>query len=271
MSRVLIPIEATWYHELKAVGYYRESYLEREIQQHVNSLFPDFYVFPFKASVTSRTTGQTNKPDLAMVRRDFRAWGVIEVELSEHDVRHVLEQTRCFADGNYNAPEIAEYVNRQMFRHCGINVKINRLRKLIGSELPTVLVIADADEADWQEQLRAAGIDLCIFQIFKSAHGTHIYRAHGDYPVVPAKVAQCRRHPSLPNMLEIIGNFEFKKLPRHNQIDIVFNSTLTRWAVVTDEKKNRYLQFIGKANPLSPNATYCLFSDSGHKYYFKIN
>ena len=84
MSRVLIPTDADWYDELKAVGYYGESDLEREVRQHVRSLFPDFYVFPFKTRIISRLTSQTNKPDLAMVRRDFKAWGVIEVELAEH-------------------------------------------------------------------------------------------------------------------------------------------------------------------------------------------
>jgi hypothetical protein len=37
MSRVLIPDEAIWFDELKAVGYYGESELEREIRQHVTS------------------------------------------------------------------------------------------------------------------------------------------------------------------------------------------------------------------------------------------
>jgi hypothetical protein len=31
---------------------------------------------------------------------------IIEVELSEHSLNHVLEQTSCFADGTYNAPAI---------------------------------------------------------------------------------------------------------------------------------------------------------------------
>src|SRR5437763_5969234 len=93
MSRVLVPADADWYDELKAVGYYGESDLEREVRQHVRSLFPDFYVFPFKTRIMSQVTSEISKPDLAMVRRDFKAWGVIEVELAEHDIRHVLQQT----------------------------------------------------------------------------------------------------------------------------------------------------------------------------------
>src|SRR5438132_1622112 len=118
MSRVLMPEGAMWYDELKAVGYYGESELERAIRQHVASLFPDFYVFPFKKDVSHKATRVVKRPDLAMVQRDFAAWGVIEIELSEHELDHVLEQTGCFANGDYNAPEMAQYVRRQIRDHC---------------------------------------------------------------------------------------------------------------------------------------------------------
>src|SRR5688572_20353505 len=155
MSRVLFPAGATWYDELKAVAYYGETDLEREIRQHLKSLFPDFYVFPFKRDVVSRRSLATKRPDLGMVRRDLSGWGVIEVELSEHDLDHVLDQTTCFATGDYNAPETAEYVQRQLKTHCEKKVSIKRLRNLISTELPKVLVITDAPIDDWQQPLRA--------------------------------------------------------------------------------------------------------------------
>jgi hypothetical protein len=270
MARVLIPHQSEWFDELKAVGYYGETDLEREIRQHVSSLFPSFYVFPFKASVVSRKTGDTNKPDLAMVRRDFLAWGVIEVELSEHDIKHVLEQTDCFANGNYNAPEISNYIRRQMEQHCNKRVSQERISKLIASELPTVLVIADEENKDWQQHLRAAKVKVCVFQIFKNMRGHHIYRTFGDYPAVPIREVHCRRHPTISNMVEIVGNFEFKNLRRNNQVEVVYDSSLTRWKLLADGGKN-YLQFLGKVNPLVPNVNYGLFVDRENKYYFKIN
>src|SRR5437660_11986177 len=114
MARVLIPDDTMWYDELKAVGYYGESELEHFIRQHVTSVFPDFYVFPFKKDVMHRGTGIKKKPDLAMVRHDFKAWGIIEVELSGHKLNHVLEQTECFVEGYYNASEVATYMRRQI-------------------------------------------------------------------------------------------------------------------------------------------------------------
>jgi hypothetical protein len=270
VSRVLIPADGDWYDELKTIAYYGESDFERQVRQHVRSLFPDFYVFPFKTRITSKATLQTNKPDLAMVRRDLKAWGVVEVELAEHDIRHVLQQTRCFADGDYNAPEIADYVKRQMERYCQKRVSLKRLKGLIATELPTVLVIADEHIEDWEQQLRAAGIHLCVFQAFKNTRGRHIYRTCGAYPVVPTRTAHCRRHANLDNVVEIIGHFDFKKLRRNRQLNLVFASTLTRWALFDDNGRN-YLRFLGKVNPLSPNVTYRLFADSAHNYHLEIN
>src|SRR4051794_24370692 len=99
MARVLVPDGPHWYEELKAVSYYGESELERYVRDHVSDLFPDFYVFPFKKDITHKTKQITKRPDLAMLRRDLKAWGIIEVELSGHDLKHVLEQTECFAEG----------------------------------------------------------------------------------------------------------------------------------------------------------------------------
>src|ERR1044072_2807506 len=155
MSRVLIPATTTWYDELKAVGYYLEQHLEREIQQHVRSLFPDFHVFPFKSRVRSRRTGQVNKPDMAMVQRDLRSWGVSEVELSDKDTRHVLNQTRCFLEGDYNAPKIAKYMWGQMKEYCRGIPTLTQLERLLQRESPKVIVIADAHVDAWREELRA--------------------------------------------------------------------------------------------------------------------
>lgn len=267
MSRVLIPGDGAWYHELKAVAYYGESDLERVIRDHVRSLFPDFYVFPYKRDVARRDASETKRPDLAMVRRDFSAWGVIEIELSEKNLTHVLEQTSCFKAGEYNTPETAKYIRGQLRAHCKKMASLGRLQDLITHKLPTVLVIADAHVDAWERPLKQAGVDLCIFQIFKNTRGHYIYRALGDYPIIPAREAHCRRHPTLSNTLEIIGHFEFKRLGKSRQVDVVFDARLTRWTFIEDGGKS-YLQFLGRINPLSPNATYSLFADRRNKYYF---
>jgi len=110
MSRILHAATGEWYDELTAVAYYGETELECWIHQHAESLFPHHYVIPFKKDVESRATSEIKRPDLAMVRHDFSAWSIVEVELEDHDLQHVLDQTSVFLDGEYNLPEMVKYV-----------------------------------------------------------------------------------------------------------------------------------------------------------------
>lgn len=87
---------------------------------------------------------------------------------------------------------------------------------------------------------------------------------------MPTREAHCRRHGSLPNAVEVIGNFEFKNLINKNQVEIIFDNTITRWVRMQDGG-GQYLQFLGQSNPLSPNTTYGLFADKTERYHFRIN
>lgn len=271
MSKVLIPAKsAAWYHELKVVGYYGEAVLERTIRQHCGQLFPDYFVFPFKRDVISSKTGEKKRPDLAMIRKDLRAWGVIEVELDEHSLSHVLEQTRVFLDGTYNAPLDAEYIQRQIKDHCNRTVALKRITKLLASTPPEVVVIAD-DQADgWRRQLEDLGVKFCVFQIFKSTRGLFVYRTTGKYPLVSVQEAHCRRHSQFSNMLEVIDPFDFGQLDADDAIEVEFESYLTRWSVIRDDGV-AYLKFIGKSNLLSADASYVIFADNQGRLHFRVN
>src|SRR6266852_3921922 len=111
MARILNAADGQWYDELRAVAYYVESNLENWILQHAKSIFPHHFLIPFKKGVLGKTTPATKRPDLALIRRDFSAWAIIEVEIERHELAHVLDQTRVFVEGNYNAPEMAEYAH----------------------------------------------------------------------------------------------------------------------------------------------------------------
>ncbi len=272
MSRILNPADGRWYDELKAVAYYGETELERWIHQHAKSLFPHHHVIPFKKTVASKRTAETKTPDLALIRDDFSAWVVVEVELERHALNHVLDQTRVFLDGDYNLPEIAQYVRDQLLKFHRKRVTLRRLKDLFSSHPPSVLVIADEHMEDWQEGLRKLGVQFCIFEIYKNVSGHHIYRIYGEYPTVYADNAQCRPHASLPNLIEVIGSFTFTEVDEGGLVDIVYDEYLTKWSLFRDKGK-QYLRFVGISNPLplAPGDTYGLFRDKSNKYYFKRN
>lgn len=272
MSRILTPADGRWYDELKAVAYYNETELERWIHQHAKSLFPHHYVIPFKKEVASKRTAETRKPDLALIRDDFSAWVVVEVELERHKLNLVLDQTRVFLDGDYNLPEIAQYVREQFWKFHDKRVTLRQLKDLFGSCPPSVLVIADEHAEDWKKELGKLGVQFCIFEIYKNLSGHHVYRIFGEYPTVYAEEAHCRPHPQLPNLIEVIGNFTFAQVGAGGMVDVFYDEYLTQWCLF-EEKGKQYLRFVGISNPipLSPANTYGLYRDKFNKYYFKRN
>jgi hypothetical protein len=270
MSRILIADEGRWYDELRAIAYYVESDLENWILQHAGSIFPDHFVFPFKKDVVSQENAAKRRPDLALVRRDFSAWAVVEVEVEGHELSHVLDQTSVFANGNYNAPEMAEYAQKQLKKFCDKTASLKRLTGLFSGHAPSVLVITDVHGNDWQEELNRTGIDFCVFEIYKNIAGHYVYRMFGQYPTVASEEAHCRPHASIPNLLEVIGDFTFKKLRKGRQVEVIYDECLTQWGLVEEEGK-QYLRLVGSSNPLSPNASYGLLRDKSYRYYFKRN
>jgi hypothetical protein len=270
MSRVLVPSQQRWFSELRAVSYYGESAFERTVRQHVVSVFPDFHVFPFKKTIVHRYDDTIRKkPDLCMIRRDCAAWGIIEVEVIDHDLDHVVEQADCFANGRYNSHEMSEYVYEKLSEHCKHSIGAKRLRTLIGNESPQVLVIVDGQIDGWEEELREIPASLCVFQVYKCPRGTYAYRVHGAYPRVPIREVHCRRHKMLVNTLEIVGDFKFATAKPPLKLNVHFGELITPWVRIEDSGRT-YLQFVGKTNPLSEDSTYKLSVDRRGRYYFEV-
>jgi hypothetical protein len=268
MARILIAANGQWFDELRAVAYYPESHVERWILQHASAIFPQHLVIPFKLNIATETSAGRKRPDLALIRRDFLAWTVVEVEVEGHGLSHVVEQTSVFAQGKYNAEQIAEYAKQKIKEHYNKRVGLVRLRSLFSSFAPSVLVIADGPSPAWEQTLSEAGVDFCVFEVYKSVGGQHVYRTSGQYPTVPAEQGHCRPHRSLPNVFEVIGHITFNNLRHGSEIEVVYEGYLTQWEFF-EESGKRYLRFVGKSNPLSPNNTYALLREKSRKYYFR--
>ena len=267
MSRILVPHDGGWYDRLKAVGYYSETELEGWIGQHLESLFPDHLVFPFKQAVPHKTTGVTKDPDMAMIRRDFSAWSIVEVELGGHPISHVVEQVETFAAGAYNPPTVARYVKQQLQKHCEKKVSLTRLTTFFAAHNPDVLVIVDEHSSAWEMELTKMGVNLCVFEIYKSVPGRNVFRTLGKYPVATVEGAHCRP-AGIANTWEIIGNLTLKPRGKNKEISVVIDETMTKWAVIED-KGRRYLKFLGQYNPLAAKGEYALRRDKRNNYYLQ--
>jgi hypothetical protein len=270
MSRVLAPFKKSWFYELRALAYYNEGELEDVVQQHVVSLFSDFHVFPFKKAVEGNVTGIKKKPDMAMVRRDFKEWGIIEVEMDTHRLSHVIEQIEVFVDVKYNSLDVATYMRRQMQTYCQFTPTILQLVSTLEEFDPTILVIVDQYKEDWDKELSRLGAELCMFETYKSPAGDHIYRAHGRYPIVVAQEALCTWFKPESNSLEIHGPFNFGLVKSGESLDVEFDGYLTNWLYIADNG-NQYLRFFGTMNPLSAMSKYSIFSDTSGKLFLKMS
>ena len=153
--------------------------------------------------------------------------------------------------------------------YCRKRASLKRLTRLLSDQMPKVLVIVENLPDGWEEQLKRVGVDVCIFEIYKNPRGTHLYRTCGEYPIIRTEEAHLRRS-SLPNLFEVVGNFRFKNVRKNNEVHVYYANGLTRWSIITNAGR-RYLRFIGKLNPLSPNSTYCLFGDKRSRYYLQEN
>jgi len=265
MARILNIVDARWYDELKAVSYYGETELEKRILQHARELFPHHYVFPFKKDVHGSGETTPKRPDLCLIRRDLSSWVIVEVEIEGHSLKHVLDQTRVFLAGDYNAPEVAEYVRGQLKSFCQKTVSVKRLTGLFSAKAPSVMVIVDSENAGWLEELNRGGVDVCVFEIYKNVRGHYVYRTFGQYPAVVSEEAHCRPHQSMPNVIEIVGNIHLKT--KRSELEVSFDQLLTRWTPFEDNGK-KYLRLAGRANPLSPTDSYGLYRDKSNRYFF---
>src|SRR5690606_19327485 len=107
-------------------------------------LFPQWIAVPFKTDVVGED-GTVKRPDMVLIDRKYRRWCVVEVELaSHHYVNHVAPQVEAFRYGRYGN-EHAEYIQSK-----NPVLDLIRLKEMVRSVPPQVLVIVDRPDTDWK-------------------------------------------------------------------------------------------------------------------------
>lgn len=270
MARLLFPHANECFSELRAVSYYSETDLEDNIRNHVQELFPDFHTIRFKQSVKAKSSplAKARKPDLALIRRDFKEWMIVEVELEKHSINHILEQIRVFLDGDYNIDGVSRYLTEQL-EAIKVKVPQKQISEMIDQNSPRVIVIADEFPGNWIEQLEKENIIVCTFETYKSTKGKFIYRAHGEYPVHMSKSAHFVPYKALANTYKIVGTNSLLSNDT-GEIDILFDGRMTHWAH-WKEKGHQYVKCLASLNPLDATKSYEISIDSRSQLYLKRN
>lgn len=256
-SKILV--EDKWFEEYKP-GSFLEDDLEKTIIAQVGEVFPDFFILPYKLTVRT-ADGESSKPDLALVRRDYTEWYVVEVELGHKGWKgHTEKQVRVFSSGIYPHVVTAEY-----FMGKEPTLDRNKLHALIKNYYPKVLIIVN-DHPAWAEDAKQYSASLLIFQMYNSDRGD-IYRIDGDYPYVFTGRSRCR-FPKYPaNILEI-DNPSILKILHGEHLQVVFKGKIGIWERLDDGLTVFLIP--RNLNPLPVTKEYYLFITSGDEFFFEI-
>ena len=237
MARILI--EETWYDELSPSALY-ESEFESIIVRHSETIYPNFYVIPFKKTVFSNE--DSARADLALISHNYQSWWVVEVERSEHSLDgHVLPQVRTLANATYD-----ESICNYLCNKCS-DLDKNKLSGMLKGSQPKVLVIVNRPKLDWTLALKRYDAELAVVEIFRSEFNQVVFRINGYRPTISSDVISiCCFDKVLPNFLEVISP---AVLSEEEKFTILYDNGLSDWKRV--EIIDKVYLVPEKHNPLS--------------------
>ena len=104
MARLLI--EDSWFEQVEPTTF-SETEFEDRVVLHAPSIYPEYFVIPFKKRVESDEGAAV--PDIAFISRDYKEWRIVEVEMGYHSFSsHVEPQVQKLANADYT--DVATYI-----------------------------------------------------------------------------------------------------------------------------------------------------------------
>jgi hypothetical protein len=230
-----------------------ESEFERIVISRAASIFPGFFLVPFKSLVSSEIGSA--RADLALVACNYHAWWVVEVELSGHSFAgHVLPQIRVLGSAAYGEHE-ANLL-------CGSSNHLNilKVRAMMKGDQPRVLVLADEFHEEWVTPLAAANAALIGVEIYRSDRNQVVLRIEGQAPEPPIEAwSECRFDALLPRLLGVRSPGILDVEPGQ-RVAISYGPYLTEWTRL-DVGNKVWLAPVGR-NVLDVRHSYRLVKDS---------
>jgi hypothetical protein len=250
MARILI--NRVWYEQIEP-STFSESELEERILIHAPSIYPEYYVLPFKLRVES-TLGNA-QPDLVFISKDYSEWRVVEVEMGHHSFNgHVERQIEKLADAEYGS-RVAHYLYGK-----NNELDLDKLLYLIENVPPQLLVIVNEPKSEWIEPLLRYNAIIAIFELFRAEDETEVFRVNGEYPTLFINtISECTFHPYAPRLIRIHAPAGLE-LPPRGKIKLRYNNCLTEWTRL-DAEDAVFLSPVGN-NPLKPGRNYELYRQS---------
>lgn len=257
MARILI--DGKWFEQVEP-STFSETELEDRVILHAPSVYPDYYVLPFKQTVESEYGKAV--PDLVFISKNYREWKIVEIEMGYHSfASHVEPQVQRLAVAAYGDRE-AKYLH-----NSNPLLDFQRTKDLLLKVDPQVLVIVNQPMAKWIKPLAKFGAILAVFELFRSDDDIEVFRVNGEYPTqIIDSISQCAFHPITPRFLEVQTPNNLN-LPRRGRIKLRFNNCITEWERIDAEGKV-WLSPVGR-NPLNARHNYEIFKQSDTSFVLR--
>lgn len=259
MAKVLVKVDDhSWYHQLASVSNYYEVDIESRILAHSQETFKGYHTLSFKQTVNDKTGGSST-PDLVLIREDYKDWYIVEVELYKHGRDHPEKQIDTFLDAMYNSVTIVPYLLKQKK-----DLDTFKLKNLIDTVQPKVLVIVDGPAANWIDDFRKKVL-VCIFEVYKNTKGTELFRIKGDYPYIITGETHLKE--TMSNTYELIdANFLSHK--DQEPIDVFYMGKKMSGKIMV-VKHRKYLLVQNSIIPTKKDLV--LFTDINDQYIIRLN
>jgi len=217
--------------------------VEQNILIHGETLYPEHFILPCKILVET-DQGETAKPDLAFIAKDYREWWIVEVEMEEHSLEsHVLPQMEILSNGAYS-DQHAKYFCEKL-----PELDYLKISNLIQSIPPRLMVIVNTQPSEiWYKELEQLGVSVSVFEVFRASDEDEVFRLDGEHIAkFVDTVTQCFCDGISPNLLRI-DTPERLDVPPRGIVKIRYNDYVTEWQRVDAQSKVWLIPL--KRNPL---------------------
>ncbi|MCC7336740.1 MAG: hypothetical protein IT422_16740 [Pirellulaceae bacterium] len=221
MEKILANHE--WFHPISR-DVLLEDEFESQILAHAPDIFPGYRAVPFKQTVSSPEFGNA-QPDFLIFEANFRAWWVIEVEMSRHSLStHVEPQVAALSHGKFNKQHILRVASA--FETAD---EAERAQALMASVQANVLVIVDSECEDWRDTLKQYDASLITVKPYQSRQGKFLFRQIGMVPGQGSSVLSSIQIRRDTTRAIIIDNRAALPFEQGQEVELLLESTPTRW------------------------------------------
>jgi hypothetical protein len=153
-----------------------ETQFEFTVGKALSCVYPNYNCIIFGG--TFSLEGETYRPDLALIAKDYSHWFVIEVELVTHSLYgHVLPQVRAFRYGEPQ-PDCTTILTR------ATGLSVGQVQTFLRVVPRSVAVIANKRSREWEIALGSHQVQMLTVTAFKSISGVEAVEVDGQLSVL---------------------------------------------------------------------------------------